>query len=120
MNKKTILIADDEALVRLLISSILSDNYNVIQASNGEEAVDVARENKPNLILMDIMMPKVDGYMACCKIRSNPELKAIPIIMLSGVGYDLNKKLGMQFGANDYLTKPFRLDELEEIVEKYL
>jgi CheY-like chemotaxis protein len=120
MDKKSVLIVDDEPSVRLLISSMLSENYAVIQASNGEEALGVAREHKPNLILMDIMMPKVDGYMACYKIKSDPKLKEIPVIMLSGIGHDLNKKLGMQFGANGYLTKPFSLQELEDIISEYL
>ncbi len=120
MSKKTVLIADDETSIRLLINSMLGDDYNVIQAGNGEEAVDAARLNKPDLILMDIMMPKVDGYMACYKIKADPALKEIPIIMLSGVGHDLNKKLGMQFGADGYLTKPFKLEELEEVVKKYM
>ena len=120
MDKKSVLIVDDEPSVRLLISSLLSEDYTVFQASDGEEAVTAAREHKPNLILMDIMMPKVDGYMACYKIKSEPELKEIPVIMLSGVGHDLNKKLGMQFGAEGYLTKPFKLQELEEVVKKYL
>ena len=120
MGKKTVLVVDDEPSVRLLISSMLSQEYNVIQASDGEEAVSAAREHKPSLILMDIMMPKVDGYMASYKIKLNPELKAIPVVMLSGVGHDLNKKLGMKFGADGYLTKPFRLEELEEVVTKYI
>ena len=120
MCKKTILIVDDEISVRLLVSGALGDDYNIIQVSNGEDAINVARENKPDLILMDIMMPKVDGYTACYNIKSDPELKNVPIIMVSGVGHDLNKKLGMQFGANGYLTKPFKLEELEEVVEKYL
>ena len=99
---------------------MLSKDYTVIQASNGEEAVSAAREHKPDLILMDIMMPKVDGYMACYKIKSDPELKKIPVIMLSGIGHDLNKKLGMKFGADGYLTKPFKLQELEDIISEYL
>jgi len=120
MGNKSVLIVDDEPSVRLLISDMLGENYIIYQASDGNEAVSAACKHKPDLILMDIMMPKVDGYMACYKIKSNMELKAIPIIMLSGVGHDLNKKLGMQFGADGYLTKPFKLKEMEEVVKKYL
>ena len=120
MGKKSVLVVDDEPSVRSLISSLLSEDYTVFQASDGEEAVSAAREHKPNLILMDMMMPKVDGYTACYNIKSEPGLKEIPVIMLSGVGHDLNKKLGMQFGADGYITKPFNLEELEEIVKKYL
>ena len=120
MEKKSVLIVDDEPSVRSLISDMLGEEYTIYQASDGNEAVSAACEHKPALILMDIMMPKVDGYMACYKIKSNIELKEIPIIMMSGVGHDLNKKLGMQFGANGYLTKPFKLKEMEEVIKTYL
>ncbi len=120
MGKKTILIVDDEPSIRLLMANMLSKDYNPIQANNREEAINMARKCMPDLIFMDIMMPKVDGYMACYKIKSDTEMKEIPIIMLSGVGHDLNRKLGMQFVANGYITKPFKMDELDEILERYL
>ena len=120
MSKKTILIVDDEMSVRLMLEGMLKDEYDVIQASNGDEAIQRAIEHQPDLILMDIMMPRVDGYTACYKIKEIPQLKDTPIILISGVGHDLNKKMGMQFGADGYLTKPFKLDEMEAVINHHL
>ncbi len=87
---------------------------------DGEEAIVIARTQKPGLILMDIMMTNVDGYTACHTIKSGPELRGIPIIMLAGINYELNKKLNKNFGVDSYLTKPFNLQELQEEIEKFL
>lgn len=118
--KDKILIVDDERNIRLLVKGIFKKEYNVIEACNGKEAINIARTQKPDLILMDIMMPNVDGYMACHAIKSDPELRGIPIIMLTGINYELNKKLGRKFGADSYLTKPFNLSELQNEVGKFL
>jgi CheY-like chemotaxis protein len=119
-DKDKILIVDDEQNIRSLIKSIFSREYHVMEACNGEEAIVVARTQKPDLILMDIMMPNIDGYMACYTIKSDPELKKIPVIMLTGINHELNKKLGQRFGADGYLTKPFNLQELQDMIEKFL
>ena len=66
------------------------------------------------------MMPNIDGYMACYTIKSDPKLKKIPVIMLTGINHELNKKLGQRFGADGYLTKPFNLQELQDMIEKFL
>lgn len=119
-DKDKILIVDDEQNIRSLIKSIFSREYHVMEACNGEEAIVVARTQKPDLILMDIMMPNIDGYMACYTIKSDLELKEIPVIMLTGINHELNKKLGQRFGADGYLTKPFNLQELQDMIEKFL
>jgi len=119
-NKDKILIVDDERNIRLLVKGIFSEKYDVIEACDGEEAIVIARTQKPGLILMDIMMPNVDGYTACHIIKSDPELRGIPIIMLTGIDYELNKKLGRKLGVDSYLTKPFNLQELQEEIEKFL
>lgn len=119
--KKTILIADDEPNVRLLIKNILHREYTVLEAKDGKEAIDITLSDKPDLILLDIMMPKVDGLSACHAIKNNPVTERIPIVMLTAVGYDLNKKLSMEvMGADDYITKPFDPKALLNVVKGYL
>lgn len=115
-----ILVADDEPSIRSLVCSMLDKEYRVIGAGDGEEAIRMTRAQKPDLILMDIMMPKIDGYIACYTIKSDPALKDIPVVMLTGIGHELNVKLSQQFGADGYLTKPFRLQELMEVIVKFL
>ena len=120
MDKKKILIADDEPNIRLLVSGMLSQDYIVIAASDGEEAIALARKKKPDLILMDIMMPKMDGYAACSVLKADPATRAIPVVMLTGVGHELNKKLAKEVGADGYITKPFSMEELLETVTPLL
>ncbi len=120
MDKKKILIADDEQSIRLLVRRLLSQNYIVLEASDGEEAIDIARREKPDLILMDIMMPKVDGYTACYQIKKDQATKAIPVVMLTGVGHELNKKLSFEVGAKGYITKPFSLQDLLDVIRPLL
>ncbi len=116
MMKRKILIADDEQFIRLLVKRLLSQNYIVLEASDGEEAIDIARSQKPDLILMDIMMPGVDGYIPCHQITKGQATKAIPVVMLTGVGHELNKKLSWEVGATGYITKPFILQELLDVI----
>jgi len=120
MGNKKILIADDEPNVCSLVSSMLGKDYTVLKASNGEEAINVARSQKPHLILMDIMMPKVDGYTACSIIKTDQSTKMIPVIMLTGVGHELNKKLANEIGADGYVTKPFTLQDLLDTIGQFL
>ena len=118
MVKKKILIADDEPNIRILVSSMLGKDYTVIEASDGEEAIDVAHNQKPDFILMDILMPKVDGYIACHAIKTDPATKAIPVVMLTAVGYELNKRLAEEVGADGYITKPFSSQDLLDTVDR--
>ena len=120
MNKKKVLIADDESTIRLLTFSILSKDYIVLEASDGQEAINIARNQKPDLILMDIMMPGIDGYTALDTIKKGEETKEIPVIMLTGVGYELNKKLSLGMGADGYITKPFNPQDLFHMVRQFL
>jgi len=120
MDWKKILIADDEINIRLLVRSMLDRYYTVIGASDGEEAINIARSQNPDLILMDILMPKLDGYTACRAIKTEQATKAIPVVMLTAVGYELNKKLAKEVGADGYITKPFSADELLRQVKQVL
>jgi two-component system alkaline phosphatase synthesis response regulator PhoP len=108
MDKKTVLIADDELGVRRLVRKILTKDYTVLEAQDGQKAIEIARSEKPDIILMDIMMPRMDGLTACYVIKTDETTKAIPVVMLTAVGYDLNRKLSQDvMGANEYITKPF-------------
>ncbi|MFC2003368.1 response regulator [Chloroflexota bacterium] len=118
MGKPHILIADDEQYIRLLASRLLSDKFAVLEASDGAKAVDMARKHKPSLILMDIMMPNMDGYTACSKIKTDQSTKKIPVVMLTGLGFELNKKLAQTAGADGYITKPFTLEKLLDAIGK--
>jgi two-component system alkaline phosphatase synthesis response regulator PhoP len=120
MGKKKILIVDDEKTIRLLVGSMLGKDYTVITASNGEEAITTARSQNPALILMDIMMPKMDGYAACHAIKAEPATRAIPVVMLTAIGYELNRKLAEEVGADGYMTKPFSPQDLLNTVGQFL
>lgn len=110
MDKERILIVDDEKEIRDLIEIYLkSEGYKTIKAENGEEALNILKTEEVDLIVLDIMMPKVNGIEACMKIREEREM---PIIMLSAKTEDLDKILGLNTGADDYLTKPFNPLEL--------
>ncbi len=120
-HQKKILIADDEASVRALVKRLLSKNYAILEADNGEEAVKVAVNQKPDLILMDILMPKMDGLTACYAIKRNQATKEIPVVMLTAVDYELNRKLSQDvMGAQGYVTKPFNSQALMTIIGKFL
>jgi CheY-like chemotaxis protein len=119
-NKNTLIIADDEPTIRLLVSSILGKSYTILTAANGQEVLDIVSQNRPDLILMDIMMPTMDGYTACASLKRDPETADIPVVMLTGVGHELNKVLAEQMGADNYITKPFTSEELKDTVKKHL
>ena len=108
--KKTILIVDDEkTIVDMLFYNLQKEGYRVLEANDGEEGVKVALQQKPDLILLDIMLPKMDGLTVCKKIR---QYLNIPIIMISAKDEEIDKILGLELGADDYITKPFSVREL--------
>ena len=107
---KKILVVDDESSIRQLLNINLSkEGYDVIEAVDGAEAIDVAIKEKPDLILLDVMLPKVDGLSVCKKIKS---VMNVPILMVTAKDGELDKILGLELGADDYVTKPFSLREL--------
>jgi two-component system alkaline phosphatase synthesis response regulator PhoP len=118
-NKQKILVADDELYIRLLVKDILEPEFNVMEASNGEEAVNIARNEQPDLVLMDILMPKLDGYAACYAIKNNELTKDIPVVMLTGVGHEINRQLSQEMGATAYITKPFNPEDLLDKARQY-
>jgi CheY-like chemotaxis protein len=120
IGKKRVLVVDDELSIRDLVSSMLARKYIVLEAKDGEEAVHMAHSHNPDLILMDIMMPNMNGYTACCAIKKDPTTKAIPIVMLSVLHYALNVKLAKEIGSDGYITKPFSLQDLLGTVDEFL
>ena len=118
---KKILIADDKPeVVELVRVTLEREDYEIVDASNGKEALKKARLEKPDLILLDIVMPKMDGFEVCRKLKKDPEIKDIPILMLTAKGQEGDKKRGREVGASDYITKPFSpsalLIKIEEIL----
>lgn len=118
--RKRILVADDDPSVLYSVRRVLENSYYVIEASNGVEAVHLAQSQKPDIIFIDMMMPEKDGLTACAEIKANEATKAIPIVMLTGTGYELNKKLAKSMGASGYVTKPFKPQELLDTISKLL
>ena len=115
---KKILIAEDERDIRDLITFTLGfAGFEVVSAANGEEAVSLARQEIPDLILMDVRMPRMTGYEACAIMKADEKLKNIPVIFLSAKGQDSEIKTGLQAGATDYLLKPFAPDQLTERIQ---
>jgi len=110
--RKKVLIVDDEPNVRRLSHTILAKTFEVIEAEDGRQAIDLAIAQKPDVILMDIMMPKMDGLTACHVIKKDPATKAIPVVMVTAIGFELNIKLSQQMGATGYVTKPFSPQDL--------
>jgi CheY-like chemotaxis protein len=118
--KKKVLVVDDEPNVRRLLRTILSKNFEVFEAEEGKQAIDIANAKKPDVILMDMMMPKMDGLTACHMIKNSPAAKSIPVIMVTAIGFELNIKLSQQMGAAGYVTKPFSPQDLISAIEKVL
>jgi CheY-like chemotaxis protein len=110
---KNVLIVDDEPNIILSLKFLMTqEGFEVRTASNGEESLKALAEQVPDLILLDVMMPRPDGYEVCQKIRATPEWKDIPVIMLTAKGRDVEKEKGLAMGADDYITKPFATREL--------
>ncbi|MDQ0255118.1 DNA-binding response OmpR family regulator [Evansella vedderi] len=105
MNKLKVLIADDDANVCEILSLYLKENhYDVVEANNGQDAINLFKTTNPDIILLDIMMPDIDGYEVCKEIRKTA---TVPIIMLTAKDEEFDKILGLEIGADDYVTKPF-------------
>jgi len=121
MSQKKILVVDDEAdLVETIRFPLEMEGFNVLVSYNGEDALNQARKENPDLILLDLMLPKLDGYKVCRLLKFDERYKHIPILMLTAKTQIKDKLLGKETGANEYITKPFDIDELMKKVKVYL
>ena len=115
MPRKKILVVDDEPdLVETLTMRLEANDYEVISASNGEDALKKAKSDKPDLVLLDVMMPPPNGYKVCRMLKDDPEHKNLPVILLAAKGSDSDKFWGTESGADAYVTKPYNSQELLE------
>ena len=116
-----ILVAEDERDIRDLITFTLRfAGYEVIPVSNGEEALALTRQEMPDLVLLDVRMPRMTGYEVCEKIKSDPEIEHIPVMFLSAKGQEAEIQAGLEAGAIEYLLKPFAPDQLTARVQEAL
>jgi CheY-like chemotaxis protein len=117
--RKRVLICDDDPVIlRLLQVNLEIEGYDVISAHHGEEAVQLAQSERPDLVVLDIMMPRMDGYEACKQIKSQDATRDIPIVFLSAKAQQSDIDMGRSFGVTQYITKPFDPMELLEVVER--
>ncbi len=120
MAKVILIVEDDPKILKLTKALLELSGYTTIEATDGEQGVRLAKEKKPDLVLMDIMMPKMDGYTACDAIKKDKATSEIPVVMLTAMGYELNKKLAQKMGADGYITKPFTRQELLDVINQFL
>ena len=121
MSKQKILVVEDDESMREVFSSALEDmNCILLQAGNGVKAVEIALKEKPDLVLLDIMLPGMTGYQVCSKIRNSPEISSTPVIMVTGQNIQEAATKGLEVGAEDVLNKPFNISELRLRVKTIL
>lgn len=119
MAAKRVLICDDDPVIlRLIQVNLELEGYDVLLAHHGEEAYEVATAEKPDMIILDIMMPRWDGYQTCEKLKANDETQAIPVVFLSAKAQASDIERGKAFGVDEYLTKPFDPADLIDVVER--
>jgi two-component system alkaline phosphatase synthesis response regulator PhoP len=116
-----VLVVDDEVyILHILEFSLSAEGYEVITANNGELAIEKAKQEKPDLIVLDIMMPVLDGYETCRRLKRDSETKNIPVVLLTAKGRDIDKRLGFEVGAIDYVIKPFSPNRLIDRIQEIL
>jgi DNA-binding response OmpR family regulator len=121
MKTKKILVVDDEVdLVETLRFPLEMEGFQVLVSYNGEDALNQARKENPDLVLLDVMLPKLDGYKVCRLLKFDERYKHIPILMLTAKTQEKDKLTGVETGADEYITKPFDIDQLMEKVKAYL
>ncbi len=121
ISKKRLLLVEDEMdLAEMVKMRLEANSYDVLTAYDGQEALDKARKEKPDLIILDLMLPKIDGYKVCRMLKFDEKYKAIPIIMFTARAQEADKKLAEEVGADAYITKPFEpqalLDKINELL----
>ena len=118
---KRILICDDDPVIlRLLQVNLELEGYDVLLAHHGEHAIEVATAERPDLVILDIMMPKLDGYQTCERLKASDKTKEIPVVFLSAKAQQTDIERGKEFGVAEYLTKPFDPNDLIDVVERLI
>lgn len=120
MDKPYILAVDDEELNLIILAELLSEKYELSCVKNGLNCLESVSERRPDLILMDVNMPTMNGIEACFRLKNQASTKTLPIIMLSALASDTESQSGLKAGANAYLSKPFKTDELLKIIKTHL
>lgn len=119
--KKTVLIADDEAdIVETLQFMLESDGFEVLTAYDGEEALNLARRAVPDVILLDVMMPKINGYKVSRLLKFDKKFQDIPILMITARSQEEDRLIGEETGADEYITKPFEISNVIDLINKHL
>lgn len=119
-DKRILICDDDPVILRLLQVNLELEGFEVLLGHNGEEAVEIAQSEHPDLIILDIMMPRLDGYQTCEKLKQNESTKEIPVVFLSAKAQQSDIDRGKTYGVADYLTKPFDPTDLLDVVERLL
>jgi DNA-binding response OmpR family regulator len=117
---RILLVDDDPVIVRLLQINFRLEGYDVETASRGEEALERVRANKPDVVVLDVMMPAIDGWEVCRQLKETPSVKHVPVIFLSARAQDEDRQRGYALGVDEYVTKPFDPAHLVEIVRRSL
>ena len=112
MTARILVVDDVEPNVRLLEAKLTLEYYEVLTAGNGATALQVAADERPDIILLDVMMPGMDGFETCRRLKHNPATQAIPVLFMTAMAETINKVNGFNMGAVDYITKPFQLQEV--------
>jgi two-component system alkaline phosphatase synthesis response regulator PhoP len=120
MDKKILVIEDDPATLRLVDYSLRHEGYQVFTASNGLEGIRKAHDDAPDLIILDVMLPGIDGYEICHRLRSEPDTAQLPILMFSAKAQEIDKDTGLKVGADEYLSKPAAPADIVNRVESLL
>ncbi|MDY6864046.1 MAG: response regulator [Thermodesulfobacteriota bacterium] len=119
-NKRVLIVEDEKDIQELLQARLESEEFECLLAKDGEEALQKARKEMPDLILLDIMLPKMDGYKVCRLLKFDEKYKHIPIIMLTAKTQEADRLMGLETGADEYVLKPFEWKDLLIIIRKYL
>jgi two-component system, OmpR family, alkaline phosphatase synthesis response regulator PhoP len=120
MRKNILIVEDEKDIIEVLRYYLEKENYRVHVAQDGFSALELASKIVPNLILLDLMLPKLDGIEVCKKLKNDPRLRAIPVIMVTAKGEEVDKIKGLEIGADDYVTKPFSAKELMARVKAHI
>ncbi|HAD81916.1 MAG: hypothetical protein A2509_02800 [Candidatus Edwardsbacteria bacterium RIFOXYD12_FULL_50_11] len=120
MAKKIMVVDDEPYIARVIKFKLEQEGYTVISANDGQSGLQKIKEEKPDMVLLDVMMPGLSGYEVCQKIREDAELAGIPVVILTAKGQERDREQGLSMGASDYITKPFSPNRLLELVKSMI